>query len=33
LQLTGPFLGEEKILRVGWAFQQATRWHGEAPNL
>jgi aspartyl-tRNA(Asn)/glutamyl-tRNA(Gln) amidotransferase subunit A len=33
LQLCGPFLGEEKILKVGWAFQQATRWHLEAPNL
>jgi aspartyl-tRNA(Asn)/glutamyl-tRNA(Gln) amidotransferase subunit A len=33
LQLSGPFLGEEKILQVGWAFQQATRWHLEAPNL
>jgi aspartyl-tRNA(Asn)/glutamyl-tRNA(Gln) amidotransferase subunit A len=33
LQLCGPFLGEEKILKVGWAFQQVTRWHLEAPNL
>lgn len=33
LQLCGPFLGEEKILQVGWAFQQVTRWHLEAPNL
>jgi len=32
LQLCGPFLGEEKILQVGWAFQQVTRWHREAPN-
>jgi aspartyl-tRNA(Asn)/glutamyl-tRNA(Gln) amidotransferase subunit A len=32
LQLCGPFLGEEKILKVGWAFQQVTRWHMEAPN-
>jgi aspartyl-tRNA(Asn)/glutamyl-tRNA(Gln) amidotransferase subunit A len=33
LQLCGPFLGEEKVLQVGWAFQQVTRWHLEAPNL
>jgi aspartyl-tRNA(Asn)/glutamyl-tRNA(Gln) amidotransferase subunit A len=33
LQLCGPFLGEEEILQVGWAFQQVTRWHLEAPNL
>ncbi len=33
LQLSGPFLGEETLLRVGWAFQQVTRWHKEAPSL
>lgn len=33
LQLCGPFLGEDKILKVGWAFQQVTRWHLEAPTL
>ena len=33
LQLCGPFLGEEVILRVGWAFQQVTRWHKEAPSI
>jgi aspartyl-tRNA(Asn)/glutamyl-tRNA(Gln) amidotransferase subunit A len=33
LQLSGPFLGEEAILRVGWAFQQATQWHKEAPSI
>jgi aspartyl-tRNA(Asn)/glutamyl-tRNA(Gln) amidotransferase subunit A len=33
LQLSGPFLGEEILLRVGWAFQQVTRWHKEAPEL
>ena len=32
LQLSGPFLGEEIILRTGWAYQQATRWHTEAPK-
>jgi aspartyl-tRNA(Asn)/glutamyl-tRNA(Gln) amidotransferase subunit A len=33
LQFSGPFLGEETLLRVGWAFQQATRWHKEVPSL
>jgi aspartyl-tRNA(Asn)/glutamyl-tRNA(Gln) amidotransferase subunit A len=33
LQLCGPFLGEEKILRTGWAYQQVTSWHREAPSL
>jgi aspartyl-tRNA(Asn)/glutamyl-tRNA(Gln) amidotransferase subunit A len=33
LQLSGPFLGEEILLRVGWAFQQVTQWHKEAPEL
>jgi aspartyl-tRNA(Asn)/glutamyl-tRNA(Gln) amidotransferase subunit A len=33
LQLSGPFLGEEKLLRAGWAFQQVSRWHLEAPKL
>jgi aspartyl-tRNA(Asn)/glutamyl-tRNA(Gln) amidotransferase subunit A len=33
LQLSGPFLGEETLLRVGWSFQQATRWHKEMPSL
>jgi len=33
LQLSGPFLGEETLLRVGWSFQQVTRWHMEAPSL
>jgi aspartyl-tRNA(Asn)/glutamyl-tRNA(Gln) amidotransferase subunit A len=33
LQLSGPFLGEETLLRVGWSFQQVTRWHKEAPSL
>jgi aspartyl-tRNA(Asn)/glutamyl-tRNA(Gln) amidotransferase subunit A len=32
LQLSGPFLKEEILLRVGWAFQQVTRWHKEAPS-
>jgi aspartyl-tRNA(Asn)/glutamyl-tRNA(Gln) amidotransferase subunit A len=33
LQLSGPFLGEETLLHTGWAFQQVTRWHKEAPSL
>jgi aspartyl-tRNA(Asn)/glutamyl-tRNA(Gln) amidotransferase subunit A len=33
MQLSGPFLGEETLLRVGWSFQQVTRWHKEAPSL
>jgi aspartyl-tRNA(Asn)/glutamyl-tRNA(Gln) amidotransferase subunit A len=33
LQLSGPFLGEETLLRVGWAYQRVTQWHKEAPNL
>jgi aspartyl-tRNA(Asn)/glutamyl-tRNA(Gln) amidotransferase subunit A len=33
LQLSGAFLGEEIILRVGGAYQKATRWHPEVPRL
>jgi aspartyl-tRNA(Asn)/glutamyl-tRNA(Gln) amidotransferase subunit A len=33
LQLSGAFLGEDTLLRVGWSFQQATQWHKEAPSL
>jgi aspartyl-tRNA(Asn)/glutamyl-tRNA(Gln) amidotransferase subunit A len=33
LQLSGPFLGEESLLRVGWAYQQVTRWHKEVPSV
>jgi aspartyl-tRNA(Asn)/glutamyl-tRNA(Gln) amidotransferase subunit A len=33
LQLSGPFLGEESLLHAGWAYQQVTQWHTEAPNL
>jgi aspartyl-tRNA(Asn)/glutamyl-tRNA(Gln) amidotransferase subunit A len=32
-QLSAPFLGEAALLRAGWAYQQATRFHLEAPNL
>jgi aspartyl-tRNA(Asn)/glutamyl-tRNA(Gln) amidotransferase subunit A len=33
MQLCGPYFGEDKILKVGWAFQQVTRWHLEAPSI
>jgi aspartyl-tRNA(Asn)/glutamyl-tRNA(Gln) amidotransferase subunit A len=33
LQLNGPFLGEEALLRTGWAYQQVTQWHQEKPSL
>jgi aspartyl-tRNA(Asn)/glutamyl-tRNA(Gln) amidotransferase subunit A len=33
LQLSGPFLGEALVLKAGWAFQQATRWHKEVPRI
>ena len=31
LQVMGPALGEELILRVGYAFEQATEWHTQRP--
>ncbi len=31
LQVMGPALGEEAILRVGYAFEQATEWHKQRP--
>lgn len=33
LQLLGPAFGEERVLRVGQAYEQATAWHKERPNL
>ncbi len=33
LQLLGKPFGEEAILRVAHAFEQATHWHGEKPPL
>jgi len=33
LQILGPSLGEESILRVANAYEQATAWHKERPNL
>jgi aspartyl-tRNA(Asn)/glutamyl-tRNA(Gln) amidotransferase subunit A len=33
LQLMGPALGESVILRAAYAYQQATEWHEQRPNL
>lgn len=33
LQILGPALGEEKILRVAYAYEQATPWHRRRPPL
>ena len=33
LQILGPSLGEETILRVARAYEQATPWHSEKPDL
>lgn len=33
LQLMGPALGETTILRVAYAYQQATAWHIQRPGL
>ncbi|HJW84347.1 MAG TPA: Asp-tRNA(Asn)/Glu-tRNA(Gln) amidotransferase subunit GatA, partial [Anaerolineae bacterium] len=33
LQLMGPAFGEEKILRVAHAYEQATEWHQRRPAL
>ncbi len=33
LQLLGPAFGEDKVLRVGHAYEQATEWHKEGPTL
>ena len=27
LQISGPALGEELVLRVAYAYEQATEWH------
>ncbi len=32
LQIIGPQWGEEKIFRVGYAYQQATEWHLQKPK-
>ena len=33
LQISGPILGEESILRVAYAYEQATPWHRQKPPL
>lgn len=33
LQLLGPAFGEERVLRVGHAYEQTTEWHRETPAL
>ncbi len=33
LQLIGPTFGEEKVLRVAYAYEQATDWHVRKPPL
>ena len=33
LQVIGPALGEERILRVAYAYEQATHWHTRRPLL
>jgi len=33
LQILGPALGEEKILRVAYAYEQATPWHHQRPPM
>ncbi|MEI6043894.1 MAG: Asp-tRNA(Asn)/Glu-tRNA(Gln) amidotransferase subunit GatA [Chloroflexota bacterium] len=33
LQILGPVLGEEKVLRVAYAYEQATNWHKQNPPL
>ena len=33
LQILGPALGEEKILQIAYAYEQATEWHKQRPPL
>ena len=33
LQILGPAMGEEKILQVAYAYEQATNWHKQHPAL
>jgi len=33
LQMMGPALGEEQVLRVAYAYEQATEWHQRRPEL
>jgi aspartyl-tRNA(Asn)/glutamyl-tRNA(Gln) amidotransferase subunit A len=32
LQLIGPLWGEERLLRIGYAYEQATDWHTRHPS-
>ncbi len=32
LQLIGPLWGEERLLRIGYAYEQATSWHDRHPD-
>ena len=32
LQLIGPHLSEQTLLRIGHAYEQATEWHKRRPN-
>jgi aspartyl-tRNA(Asn)/glutamyl-tRNA(Gln) amidotransferase subunit A len=33
MQIMGPPLGEEQVLRVAYAYEQATEWHRKRPSL
>jgi aspartyl-tRNA(Asn)/glutamyl-tRNA(Gln) amidotransferase subunit A len=33
LQITGPRLGEARVLALAHAFEQATEWHRREPDL
>jgi aspartyl-tRNA(Asn)/glutamyl-tRNA(Gln) amidotransferase subunit A len=33
LQITGPALGEETVLRAAYAYEQATQWHKHKPPM
>ncbi len=33
LQLSGPRLGEARVLALGHAYEQATPWHRQSPAL
>ncbi len=33
MQILGPSLGEEKILHVAYAYEQATTWHRQRPDI
>ncbi|MBU2407520.1 MAG: hypothetical protein KKC79_02590, partial [Gammaproteobacteria bacterium] len=33
LQLVGGAFQESTVLRIGWAFEQATAWHRRRPDL